>query len=140
MKNCNCPECVSACKNDPGRLIPDDMDKISQFLGISKKDLMNKLVKKEQSAKYGIYSLAPVKFKGKNMLVQPGNVVPDYYASEAGKCIFLNSQNLCEIHPVKPFECMAYMGCKNTFLGKPYKEKTVEEFFTVKWKNYVQVE
>src|SRR5258705_13037749 len=41
MENCICPGCVSACRNDPGRLVPDDVRKLSRLLGISERDLEN---------------------------------------------------------------------------------------------------
>ena len=137
MVSCNCPQCVSACKNDPGRLIPDDLPKLAEFLNFTTEELIiSCLVKIPISKKEGIYALAPAKLKGKRLLAKPGTVVPDYYVKEHGTCIFLDDEGLCTVHEVKPFECGAYMGCKNTFLGKPYREKQVEEYFLMKWKKY----
>lgn len=137
MTSCNCDKCVSACKNDPGRLIPEDLPKLAGFLELSVQELIiSSLVRIPLSAKNGIYALAPAKLKGKRLLGKPGEVVPDYYTKEHGKCIFLDENGLCTVHEVKPFECGAYMGCKHTFMGKPYKEKQVEEYFLMKWKKY----
>ena len=136
MSGCSCPDCVSACHNDPGRLLPSDLKKISSFLKISEKELINTyLVKKPYKYKNTVVLIpAPVKLKGKNMLAQPGTVAPHYYEKEKGKCIFLSDEGLCIIHEAKPYECSAYMGCKNTFLGRPYKAAQVEDFFLSKWK------
>jgi Fe-S-cluster containining protein len=135
MKSCNCPECVDACRNDPGRLVPGDISKLGGFLGIDEVELVKNYLVKIPFSK-NVYALAPAKLKGKRFLIQPGGVTPDYYAGERGSCIFLDGAGLCKVHSVKPFECAAYMGCKNTFLGKPYKERQVEEYFFLHWKKF----
>lgn len=137
MTSCSCEKCVSACKNDPGRLIPEDLPKLAEFLNLSVEELIiSSLVKIPLSKKTEVYALAPAKLKGKRFLAKPGTVIPGYYTKEHGKCIFLDENGLCTVHEVKPFECGAYMGCKHTFMGKPYKEKQVEEYFLMKWKKY----
>ncbi|MBN1500123.1 MAG: YkgJ family cysteine cluster protein [Spirochaetes bacterium] len=137
MESCSCEICKSACRNDAGRLIPEDIKKISAFLNITSNELIQKyLVKIYLSKDRKIFAFAPAKKKGKNFICEPGNSVPDFYVKQPGTCIFLNNAGLCEIHKVKPFECGAYMGCRDTFLGKPYKEKTVEEYFVSRWKKY----
>ena len=137
MISCSCPQGVSACKNDPGRLIPEDLPRLAEFLELTAEELTTScLVKIPISKKDGIYALAPAKKKGKRFIARPGTVVPDYYTKEHGTCIFLDDEGLCTVHEVKPFECGAYMGCKNTFLGKPYREKQVEGYFLAKWKKY----
>jgi len=135
MDSCSCPECVSACRNDPGRLVPDDVCKLAHLLGISEDAVLAQyLVKILLSPKDAVYALAPAKRKGKRYVAEPGSVAPDYYASERGVCVFLDAQGACTINGAKPFECSAYMGCKNTFLGKPYKKKYVEEYFLLRWR------
>ena len=137
MTSCNCDKCISACKNDPGRLIPEDLPKLAEFLNYSVEELIiSSLVKIPLTSKNEIYAYAHAKLKGKRLLAKPGTVVPDYYSKERGTCIFLDENGMCTIHEVKPFECGAYMGCKHTFMGKPYKEKQVEEYFLMKWKRY----
>jgi Fe-S-cluster containining protein len=139
MENCSCAECVSACKNDPGRLVPEDVDKIAKHLGISREELISDYLVKIETSKQNsnAIALAPAKRKGKRFVSEPGTVAPDYYAQEKGSCIFLSDSGMCTIHSVKPFECGAYMGCKNTFLGRPYREKQVEEYFFVRWRNII---
>lgn len=136
MSGCSCKDCVSACQKDPGRLIPSDLPKIAAKLKISVSELVdNYLVKKKYSHKnITVIIPAPAKLKGKNLLCQPGKIAPDYYEEEKGRCIFLSEDGLCAVHDVKPYECSAYMGCKNTFLGRPYKTKMVEDFFISKWR------
>jgi Fe-S-cluster containining protein len=72
-------------------------------------------------------------------LAAPGTVVPDFYEDEKGRCVFLDRDGACRIHEAKPFECAAYMGCKHTFLGRPYKEKDVETFFISRWRKYQEM-
>ena len=135
MESCNCPECVSACRNDPGRLIPGDVQRLAGFLHISEEELVANYLVKIPLSKNDTYALAPAKRKGKRFIEEPGTIVPDYYAKERGSCVFLDDKGSCTVQAAKPFECGAYMGCKNTFLGKPYKERQVEEYFLTRWKN-----
>ena len=141
MQSCACSECVSACYNDPGRLVPGDIARISQHLNISSYELINgylvKILQSHNNQK--VFSLAPAKRKGKRCIIEPCNEAPEWYAQENGRCIFLDDNDCCSIHEVKPFECGAYMGCKNSFLGKPYREKYVEEYFRERWKNNQQL-
>ena len=136
MAGCSCEKCVSACKNDPGRLVPDDLAKLSAYLAIDiptlEKEYLVRIPMKHKGVT--VYALAPAKRKGKRFVAEPGSVAPDYYTDEKGECVFLDSEGLCTVHKVKPFECGAYMGCTHTFLGRPYRDKTVEEFFLMRWK------
>jgi len=136
MENCICPGCVSACRNDPGRLVPDDVRKLSRLLGISERDLENDYLVRVSVASGGhtLHALAPAKRKGRRFVAAPGTAAPDYYAKEDGRCIFLDDNDRCSVHEAKPFECGAYMGCRDTFLGRPYRTKTVEEFFHRRWR------
>jgi len=138
MDACACEKCVSACRRDPGRLIPGDVKKIAAFLGIGEKELLERyLVRipaKGGNRRVSVHFPAPAKIKASRFLAAPGTVVPDYYDAENGRCVFLTSEGNCQIHEVKPFECAAYMGCKHTFLGRPYKEKDVETFFISRWR------
>jgi len=137
LTGCSCPQCVSACRNDPGRLVPDDLPALAALLGLSIEELIvSCLVKIPIMGREKIYALAPAKRKGKRLLAAPGTVVPGYYVREKGTCIFLDETGMCTVHQAKPFECGAYMGCKNTFMGRPYKEKQVEEYFYQRWKGY----
>lgn len=137
IQGCSCIQCVSACRNDPGRLVPADLPALASLLNITVVELSIKyLVKIPFRGKEGIYALAPVKLKGKRLLAAPGTIVPAYYTSEKGTCIFLDENGLCTVHEAKPFECSAYMGCRNTFMGRQYREKQVEEYFFLKWKKF----
>lgn len=136
MDACSCEKCISACRRDPGRLVPADVKRIAAFLAIGEKELLQGyLVRIPAKGKDGhVQFLAPAKIKAAHLLAAPGTVVPEYYAEEKGRCVFLTEEGQCRIHEVKPFECAAYMGCRHTFLGRPYKEKDVETFFVSRWR------
>jgi Fe-S-cluster containining protein len=133
---CSCENCISACRRDPGRLIPGDVKKIAAFLNIGEKELLEHYLVRipAKGGSRRVHFLAPAKLKASRFLAAPGTVVPDYYDEEKGRCVFLAPEGACRIHEVKPFECAAYMGCKHTFLGRPYKEKDVETFFISRWR------
>jgi Fe-S-cluster containining protein len=138
MDACGCERCVSACRNDPGRLVPADLKKIAAFLKISESELKaSYLVRIPAADNRHVFFLAPAKTKANRFLAAPGSIVPDYYDKEKGRCVFLTPEGLCAILAVKPFECAAYMGCRHTFLGRPYKKRSVEEFFVSRWKKAV---
>jgi hypothetical protein len=138
MEYCSCSECISACLNDPGRLVPQDLPGLSRFLKISVAELEKEYLVRVPVTSNGhtVDALAPAKKKGRRFIAEPGTRVPDYYTKEKGLCIFLDDKDLCSVHEAKPFECGAYMGCLNTFLGKPYRAKAVEEYFYKRWKSF----
>lgn len=137
METCSCAECVSACNNDPGRLLPKDIPLIAAALAVTPEELYQRylVLKVYRDAKGNrILIPAPVKYKGRNALADTGTEVPDYYEAERGRCVFLSPSGECLVHTAKPYECAAYMGCRNTFNGRPYREKQVEDFFMAKWR------
>jgi Fe-S-cluster containining protein len=136
MKDCSCDKCIGACLSDPGRLVPGDIPKLSEFLNLSERELGEDYLVRVPVTSNGhvTHALAPAKKKGRRFIAAPGTTAPDYYAEEKGRCIFLDEKGRCSVHAAKPFECGAYMGCRDTFLGKPYRAKVVEEFFYKRWK------
>jgi Fe-S-cluster containining protein len=137
MESCNCNECISACRNDPGRFVPEDLPRLSTLLKITIDALEKECLVRVPVTVNGhtIYAFAPAKKKSHRFIAEPGTTAPTYYATEKGRCIFLDDNGQCSVHEAKPFECSAYMGCRNTFLGKPYRPKAVEEFFYKRWKS-----
>jgi Fe-S-cluster containining protein len=131
---CSCEKCVSACRRDPGRLVPADLKRMAAFLGLDERELIHRHLVLIPARDSHVRCLAPAKIKAARFLAAPGTVVPDYYAGENGRCVFLSPAGACLVHEVKPFECAAYMGCRHTFLGRPYKEKEVEAFFISRWR------
>jgi Fe-S-cluster containining protein len=136
MDACACEKCVSACRRDPGRLIPADVQKLAALLGVGAEELKREYLVIIPARNSHVRFLAPAKIKAARFLAAPGTVVPDYYAEEKGRCVFLSAEGACRVHEAKPFECAAYMGCRHTFLGRPYKEKEVESFFISRWRKF----
>lgn len=139
MQACSCDACASACRNDPGRFLPGEIDRLAAYLKISVEELWREyLILKKLSLKGSfIWVPAPAKFKTKfRYVTKPGHRAKDYHEKERGRCVFLNSEGLCTIHAVKPYECGAYMGCKHTFQGRPYKAAQVEAYFFKHWKGH----
>jgi Fe-S-cluster containining protein len=134
MESCGCEKCISACRRDPGRLVPADLKRLASFLEIGEEELRRKYLVIIPARSSHVRFLAPAKIKASRFLAAPGTVVPGYYADEKGRCVFLTQDGLCRVHEAKPFECAAYMGCRHTFLGRPYKEKDVEAFFISRWR------
>jgi len=110
---------------------------MARLLNISERDLENEYLVRVLVTSNGqtTRALAPAKKKGQRFIAAPGTNAPDYYAEEKGRCIFLDDKDSCSVHDPKPFECGAYMGCRNTFLGKPYRARDVEEYFYKRWKS-----
>ena len=90
---CSCELCAINCRFIPGYLLPEDLEKMSTFLGYARL----------------------FEFAEKNLLASPGalvmkdgrvfrirTLVPS--RNEHGWCRFFDGK-LCEIHPVAPFGC-----------------------------------
>lgn len=139
MESCDCEICTSACRCDPGRLVPEDLGRLAKHLNISVDELKAEFLVRVDARHNNetVPSYAPAKRKGKRFVAEPGTAAPDYYADEKGSCIFLDEKGLCTVHEAKPFECAAYMGCSHTFLGRPYRDKEVESYFFKRWKTAV---
>ncbi len=136
MKSCRCPDCLSACLNDPGRLLPDDLPRIARKMGISRDELERSFLVFHRLIQGGIEARVPAPLKLKNgmPMAEPGSTVDRHYEGKPGRCIFLDDNSGCLLHPVKPFECSAYLGCRHTFLGRRYKADSVRSYFLARWK------
>ena len=119
--DCSCSICQGACKRKPGWFKPGEAEKVAEFLGISLKELFNnKLMVDywlgEEDDEGGghhkdIFVLSPATVDGK-----PGTV---FLFNPNGQCVFYGEEGLCEIHPVKPFECREMMHDEdNAYLHK----------------------
>lgn len=98
---CTCEGCRQACQYNPGWFLPGEAERVAEFLNLTLQELFNtKLGVNWWVAAEDIFVLAPAITK-----MSPGR---EYPGDPRGKCIFYNSDGLCEIHPVKPFECREY--------------------------------
>ena len=81
MRSFNCQQCGECCYGEGGiRLTKDEIEQISEFLGISRESFLDNFCEKRHGLDY-IKS------------------APD------GFCIFFHEKKQCLIHPVKPEVC-----------------------------------
>ena len=87
---CNCRTCIPT---------PTEAEKIAEFLKISVKEMINKYYAIDKNGKYYNFHIKPL---GKNILDLGGKIIPDERTWNEGACVFLNENNKCKIHKVKP--------------------------------------
>lgn len=102
---CSCESCARACLNRPGYFAPGEAIKAAEFLGLTLREFFDKyLVVDFQTDHTGLkvsyYLLMPA------TVGEQGTVAG--YIPKRGRCIFLNKENRCDIHSVKPKECRLY--------------------------------
>ena len=103
---CSCDRCKSYCKRT-GWFLPGEIEEVAKFLGLTLQQLFDQKLGidwwvsgEEWCEEDDVFILAPAT---KNMT--PGE---EYPYNPKGECVFYKNE-LCEIHPVKPYECaMAY--------------------------------
>ncbi len=81
-----CKKCGHCCQHGTGFLVPEDIPKIAEFLGVSEKEFQDKY-------------LEPVT-KFNTTLFRPRSIKQD---KPYGVCVFFHKE--CTIHPVKPIHC-----------------------------------
>lgn len=90
---CGCFECVSCCKRQPGPLVPGDLERIAAHLGETV----------EQAKAHFVASAGSlVAERNTGRVIRIGSITP---RSDGGRCVFLDGQDLCRVHPVAPFGC-----------------------------------
>ena len=100
---CDCLKCQSLCRHEPGWFLPEEIDPVAQFLG---------LTLDEFSQKYcNVHSLC---------------LSPKYLTREK-RCLFFLVGH-CRIHDVKPYECRKVYGCES-----PRRHKRIREMIRRQW-------
>lgn len=90
---CACPDCISCCLQQPGCLVPGDVERIEKFLG----EPVERHLAASPGALVG-------RFKGgKVETFRIPTIVPK--STETGRCLFLSAEGRCRIHAVAPFGC-----------------------------------
>ena len=94
---CDCPDCSRHCTSCPGMLIPGDMERMAEHLGVY-----------------------PHIYLANGLLASPGavvvvqgsicripTIVPAMasYGKAGKRCVFLNTDDTCKVHPVAPYGC-----------------------------------
>lgn len=104
-RECHCDRCVAACKRKPGWFAPGEAEKAAEYLGMTLKEFFDKYLFVDYwSAADNVYLLSPA-----ILGAETGEVAP---FSTRGQCVFLNKDDRCSIHPVKPYECRYAMLCE----------------------------
>ena len=96
-ESCCCESCKESCNYKPGWFMPGQAEKVAGYLNISLLQLFqDKLAVDWWVADDDIFLLSPA-------LINQ-NAGTEFPGDPRGACIFFKD-GLCEIHPVKPFEC-----------------------------------
>ena len=101
---CDCDRCKCGCKAQPGFLAPGDLEAIANHLGHDRWD--DDFLKESFVASEG----STVIDKGE--LKQIATITPRQL--DSGRCVFLNGNDECTIHPVSPFGCRNFKICDDT--------------------------
>ena len=117
-ESCTCEECIYACHNKPGWFLPHEIEKVAEFLSMDLKDLFDQFLgvdyylntsdipedtpysheaAKEEFKKVSLFVIAPAQDR-----MEPGSMYP---AKPVGRCVFLDENDRCKIHVVKPYQC-----------------------------------
>lgn len=95
---CACYDCRDCCKRQPGYLIPDDIPRIEAHLG----EPVEPFLAASPGALVG--KVTP---SGTLETFRVGSIVPRTVDSQ-GRCVFLDDEERCRIHPVAPFGCAMF--------------------------------
>lgn len=90
---CACADCVQCCKDQPGCLIPGDLEKIAEHLGKTPEDA---------KAYFWASPGAVVMDVVRGEIFRVGAITP---RRENGRCVFLDNNDYCKIHAVAPAGC-----------------------------------
>ena len=101
-----CCSSANCCWRRPGGLEPDDVPKIAKFLGITKRELFSTLLVVDELGEERV--LLPARAHQVTMGLT-GIFLPwrETYSLES-PCVFLDEQNKCKIHEVKPKQCREF--------------------------------
>jgi len=91
--SCACAACVECCKRQPGPLIPGDLERIAEHLGLPVAEAARAFFWASGGALVGTAD-------GRQFRV--GSITPRH---ERGRCVFLDAEDRCSIHEVAPAGC-----------------------------------
>jgi Fe-S-cluster containining protein len=91
---CACADCVACCKRQPGPLAPGDFERIAAHLGETPE---------QAKAHFCASPGALIKDKVTGQVARVGSIVPKTH--RGSRCVFLDDNDRCSIHPVAPFGC-----------------------------------
>ena len=89
-----CRKCGHCCLHDSGIFLEDDIERISKFMGVPIEEFKARFLEEKEIYNKRVWK-AKLKRQGKPF----------------GPCLFLNDDNKCDIHEVKPKHCKVASGC-----------------------------
>lgn len=99
-RSCRCPACRQTCHEKPGFLVPGDLERITEHVGMSGD---RKFVYEHFRAVIGpdvVYGDDPTAIP----VIRP--------AMPEGHCVFLTDDDRCGIYPVRPYGCSRINNCR----------------------------
>ncbi len=118
---CTCKHCVEACKWKPGWFLPNEVEGAAKHLNMTLQDFFNQYLGVDWwEGVRPVFVLAPA--------IVGEDTGSEYPGNPRGQCVFLNSEHLCDIHPVKPFEC-SELSCGGSGIWERYEKVSLA------WKN-----
>lgn len=101
---CRCDDCSDGCHESPGWFAPGQAERVAEHLGVTLEELFrDKLVVEYWAGGIDdhatdIHVLAPANYASTS-----GEKAE--FSKMRARCVFLDNEGLCSIHPVKPKEC-----------------------------------
>lgn len=110
--DCACDKCVNACKNgNPGWFLPGEAEKAAAFMQIPFEEFEKKYLILDHCSNQ-VAPDAPYVYSPRRINVDEGDRIKTAESHrKKGRCVFLRNDDMCCIHPVKPFECRQTMVC-----------------------------
>jgi hypothetical protein len=99
--SCDCNVCKGVCMIKPGWFKPGEVEKVSDFLGITMQELFDEYLAVDWYQNKGdeIFVLSPATSN-----CQTGEMFP---FNPKGRCVFFDNGK-CKIHSFAPYECREY--------------------------------
>lgn len=127
--SCDCGSCKNACEYSPGWFLPEEIEKVAQFLNMPLEKVfkeyfaVNWFCGDGENIKETVFVIAPV------LVDEPAG--QEYPGDPRGECIFYTEDERCMIHDVRPFECRKYLHNqkpkdykpRHVFVAKAWKDK-----------------
>jgi Fe-S-cluster containining protein len=98
---CACDQCTRCCKRQPGALAAGDLDRIVSFVA-QRQAVTLEVAFERVKAQLWASPGALVMDTETGQLRRIGSITPQM---RRGRCVFLDQNDRCSIHPVAPFGC-----------------------------------
>jgi Fe-S-cluster containining protein len=98
---CACQQCTACCKRQPGSLAPGDLERIAGYIA-EKQELTPEVALREVKRQLWASPGGLYKDMLSGKVTRVGTITPRF---RRGRCIFLDANDRCSIHPVAPFAC-----------------------------------